>query len=130
MPAKKKPTKLTQEELFPHGGFPYRLEYKDENNLTRLCWFQCEHHLTTHVNRYKITQGQTHVAEGNDPLTTETAKKKAFSNLDTFFESRTTPSVQLSTPEHHIVNYAKKHLLRYLSSLRMNHRLGYHMKHY
>ena len=129
MPAKKKPAKkLTQEELFPHGGFPYRLEYLDENKLTRLCWFQCEHHLTTHVNRYKITQGQTHVAEGNDPLTTDpfavkpkrtrkpsatkaskktttkkpakpaakttrakrttkTAKKKAFSNLDTFFES-------------------------------------------
>ena len=27
-------------------GFPYRLEYLDENKLTRLCWFQCEYHLT------------------------------------------------------------------------------------
>ena len=140
MPAKKKPVKLTEEELFPHGGFPYRLEYLDENNLTRLCWFQCEHHLTTHVNRYKITKGKTHVASGSDPLavdpfavkpkrtrktaakpkakttskkpsatkaskktttkkatkpaakttrakrTTKTAKKEAFSNLDTFFD--------------------------------------------
>lgn len=133
MPAKKKPVQLTQEELFPHGGFPYRLEYKDENNLTRLCWFQCEHHLTKHVARYKIAQGQTHVAEGSEALsvdpfqtkpkrtrktaakkpsatkaskktttkkpakpaakttrtksTAKTAKKKVFSNLDTFFES-------------------------------------------
>ena len=68
MPAKKKPVKLTEEELFPHGGFPYRLEYKDENNLTRLCWFQCQEHLTKHVARYKIAQGTTHVATGSDPL--------------------------------------------------------------
>ena len=70
MPAKKKPAKrLTQEELFPHGGFPYRLEYLDENKLTRLCWFQCEEHLTKHVIRYKITTGKTHVSKGEDPLT-------------------------------------------------------------
>ena len=71
MPAKKKPVKLTEEELFPHGGFPYRLEYKDENNLTRLCWFECEHHLTKHVARYKIADGKTHVATGSDPLSVD-----------------------------------------------------------
>ena len=71
MPAKKKPVKLTEEELFPHGGFPYRLEYKDENNLTRLCWFECEHHLVKHVTRYSITKGTTHVATGSDPLSVD-----------------------------------------------------------
>ena len=71
MPTKKKQVKLTEEELFPHGGFPYRLEYLDENKLTRLCWFQCEHHLTKHVTRYKIASGKTHVASGSDPLATD-----------------------------------------------------------
>jgi len=71
MPAKKKQVKLTEEELFPHGGFPYRLEYLDENKLTRLCWFQCEHHLTKHVTRYKIASGKVHVATGSDPLATD-----------------------------------------------------------
>ena len=71
MPAKKKVKKLTQEELFPHGGFPYRLEHKDENKLTRLCWFQCEHHLTKHINRYKLTEGRVDVQEGSEPLSSD-----------------------------------------------------------
>lgn len=71
MPTKKKPVKLSEAELFPHGGFPYRLEYLDENKLTRVCWFQCEHHLTKHVDRCKITAGQTHVFSGFPPLTTD-----------------------------------------------------------
>ena len=77
MPAKKKPVKLTQEELFPHGGFPYRLSYIDENKLTRLCWFQCEHHLTKHVSRYKIASGQIHVSEGSEPLSADPFATKA-----------------------------------------------------
>lgn len=69
MPIKKKPVKLTQEELFPHGAsFAYRLDYKDENNLTRLCWFQCGMHLTKHVERYKITEGKIDVMKGEEPL--------------------------------------------------------------
>lgn len=71
MPPKRKPVELTEEELFPYGGFPYRLEYLDENKLTRLCWFVCEYHLTKHVQRYKITTGKTHVASGSAPLTTD-----------------------------------------------------------
>ena len=66
---RKKQVQLTEEELFPHGGFPYRLEYLDENKLTRLCWFQCEYHLTKHVTRYKIAQGTINVATGADPMT-------------------------------------------------------------
>ena len=72
MPTKQKPAKLTQEELFPHGsGFEYRLEFLDENNLTRLCWFQCEHHLTTHINRYRITKGKIDVMNGAEPMSAD-----------------------------------------------------------
>lgn len=71
MPAKKKQQELTQEELFPHGGFHYRLVYTDDGNR-RTCWFQCENHLVKHVNRYKITEGTIHVRDGHtleaDPL--------------------------------------------------------------
>ena len=69
--ARKKVVKLTEEQLFPHGGFPYRLEYTDENSLTRLCWFQCEHHLTKHVTRYRITQGSINVADGAEPMSAD-----------------------------------------------------------
>lgn len=40
---------------FPHGGFPIRLEYKD-NNDKRTCWFQCYDHFEKHITRYKITE--------------------------------------------------------------------------
>ena len=72
-----KNTKLTQEELFPHGnGFQYRLEFLDENNLTRLCWFQCEHHLTTHINRYRISKGKIDVMNGAPPLSADPLASK------------------------------------------------------
>ena len=61
--------------------FPIVLEYLDENKLTRLCWFQCEHHLTKHVVRYKISiLARSHVSKGEDPLTVDPfafAKPKA-----------------------------------------------------
>lgn len=69
--ARKKVVKLTEEQLFPHGGFPYRLEYIDENERVRLCWFQCEHHLVTHVTRYRIAQGTINVAEGAEPMSVD-----------------------------------------------------------
>jgi hypothetical protein len=40
---------------FPHGGFPIRLEYKD-NNDKKTCWFQCYNHFEKHITRYKVTQ--------------------------------------------------------------------------
>jgi hypothetical protein len=42
-------------DKFPHGGFPIRLEYKD-NNDKKTCWFQCYNHFEKHITRYKITQ--------------------------------------------------------------------------
>jgi hypothetical protein len=114
MPAKKKPTKLTQEQLFPHGkDFGYRLQLEELiEGLGTVAWFQCEFHLTKHVERYRITKAKIDVMKGAEPMshnplapkptrktkakkpkatskttkrTTKTAKKEVFSNLDTFF---------------------------------------------
>ena len=144
MPAKKKPVKLTQEELFPHGGFHYRLytiNVDGKKGFNKTAWFQCAEHLIKHIERYKITEGDIKVRDGQPalakdpfaikvkrtrkapaktttkktapkpsaskaskttkakkpvisasktksaPRTTKKAKKEAFSNLDTFFES-------------------------------------------
>lgn len=61
--------KKTQEELFPHDGFPYRLEVVEpdgtKKGATRTAWFQCEAHLTKHVTRYRITEGQIDVKDGH-----------------------------------------------------------------
>ena len=70
MPKSKKP-KLTQEELFPHGKeFSYRLQLDEViEGLGTIAWFQCEFHLTKHVERYRITKGKIDVMKGATPLT-------------------------------------------------------------
>lgn len=69
MPKTKQP-KLTQEELFPHGKeFGYRLQLDERiEGLGTIAWFQCEFHLTKHVERYRITQGKIDVMKGAAPL--------------------------------------------------------------
>ena len=69
MPKLKQP-KLTQEELFPHGrGFGYRLQLLEAiEGLGTIAWFQCEFHLTKHVERYRITKGKIDVMKGAAPL--------------------------------------------------------------
>ena len=65
-----KATKKTQEELFPHGGFPtvWRLRRTTGPSENRqIAWFQCEAHLVKHVTRYRITEGLVDVAEGSEP---------------------------------------------------------------
>ena len=71
MPAKKKQVKLTQEELFPHGKeFAYRLHLDEAiEGLGTIAWFQCEFHLTNHVERYKITKARIDVMNGAAPMT-------------------------------------------------------------
>ena len=68
--AKKKTIKLTQEELFPHGKeFGYRLQLDEViEGLGTIDWFQCEFHLTKHVERYRITKGKIDVMKGALPL--------------------------------------------------------------
>ena len=70
MPKTKQP-KLTQEELFPHGKeFGYRLQMLEPiEGLGTIAWFQCEFHLTKHVERYRITKGKIDVMKGATPLT-------------------------------------------------------------
>lgn len=41
--------------LFPHQGFPIRLEYQDGPDY-RICWFQTELHLQKHITRYKLKE--------------------------------------------------------------------------
>ena len=69
--AKTKQPKLTQEELFPHGKeFGYRLQMLEPiEGLGTIAWFQCEFHLTKHVERYRITKGKIDVMKGATPLT-------------------------------------------------------------
>lgn len=81
---KAKAKQLTQEELFPHNGFPYRLQTIEDDGTkkgtTRIAWFQCEWHLTKHVNRYKITEGTIDVQDGHtlevDPLAPKPKRKR------------------------------------------------------
>ena len=70
MPKSKQP-KLTQEELFPHGKeFGYRLEMLEPiQGLGNIAWYQCEMHLTKHLERYRITKGKIDVMKGAAPLT-------------------------------------------------------------
>ena len=70
MPTKKKPVKLTQEELFPHGKeFAYRLQMLEPiEGLGTIAWFQCEFHLTRHIERYRITRAKIEVMKGAAPM--------------------------------------------------------------
>lgn len=69
MPKTKQP-KLTQEELFPHGKeFAYRLEMLEPiQGLGSIAWYQCEMHLTKHLERYRITKGKIDVMKGAAPM--------------------------------------------------------------
>lgn len=37
-----------------HMVFPYHLHYKDIDGSNRNCYFQCEGHMNTHIERYKV----------------------------------------------------------------------------
>lgn len=91
------------QDLFPHTGFPIRLEYQDGKEH-KICWFQCQNHLDKHLTRYKIKakDATIHyqdpelavplpVVDKEDPV--ETPKKRGrkpkqqlFSSLEQFFE--------------------------------------------
>ena len=54
---KLKRKKLSHEEMFPFETFPFRLEYKDGNDI-RVCHFQCEEHRDKHIKRYGLRKNQ------------------------------------------------------------------------
>jgi len=93
-----------EQDLFPHGGFPVRLEYQDGKDY-RICWFQSQNHLDKHLTRYKI-KAKDSIIHYQDPALAvplpvvdkeETAptkrgrkpKQQLFSSLDQFFETET-----------------------------------------
>ena len=41
-----------------HKVFPYHLQYKDKDGSNRNCYFQCEGHMNTHIERYKVDRRQ------------------------------------------------------------------------
>jgi hypothetical protein len=102
------------QDLFPHTGFPVRLEYQDGKEH-RICWFQCQNHLDKHLTRYSIkTKDATiyyqdptlavplPVVDKEEPV--ETPKKRGrkpkqqlFSSLDQFFEPNETPVASVGT---------------------------------
>ena len=77
MPIKKKPT---QEELFPHSGFPYRLEVIEDDGTKkgtkRISWFECEWHLTKHIERHRLASGDVQTKKGETPLSGDPFKPK------------------------------------------------------
>ena len=95
MPAKKKPVKLTQEELFPHGGFHYRLYTIDvdgKKGFNKTAWFQCAEHLTKHIERYKITEGDIKVRDGQPALASDPFAVKVKRTRKTPAKAKTTTS--------------------------------------
>ena len=49
--------KLSVEELHPFSMFPFRLEFKDGEEI-RVCHFQCEEHRNKHIKRYGMRKNQ------------------------------------------------------------------------
>lgn len=90
-----------EKDLFPHNGFPIRLEYQDAKDY-RICWFQCQNHLDKHITQHKLKQSQLKI-QYQDPLLStplpvvekeddqpkkrgRKPKQQLFSPLDQFFE--------------------------------------------
>lgn len=102
------------QDLFPHGGFPIRLEYQDGKDY-RICWFQSQNHLDKHLTRYKIKTKDATIHYQDPALAVplpvvdkteeETAPKKRgrkpkqqlFSSLEQFFEPNEKPVAPVGT---------------------------------
>jgi hypothetical protein len=86
----------TEVDLFPHFGFPIRLEYQDGKEH-RVCWFQSKNHLDKHLTRYnlnpkdlKIDYQDPSMEEPEQPEKPKRGRKpkaQLFSPLEQFFES-------------------------------------------
>lgn len=86
------------DQLFPHTGFGYRLEFKDKADK-KICWFCHPSHVTKYIERYKIDINECHIDVHSDypaieglttKKTSKTAttkkpkKQKLFADLDTY----------------------------------------------
>lgn len=89
------------QDLFPHNGFPIRLEYQDGKEH-KICWFQCQNHLDKHLTRYNLKAKDITIQYQDSALAVplpvvekeeEAPKKRGrkpkqqlFSSLEQFFE--------------------------------------------
>jgi hypothetical protein len=105
-----------EKDLFPHTGFPIRLEYQDEKEY-KICWFQSQNHLDKHLTRYKIKPRDATVYYQDPELAVplpvvkkeevvETPKKRGrkpkqqlFSSLEQFFEPNETSVAPVGTSD-------------------------------
>ena len=103
-----------EQDLFPHGGFPVRLEYQDGKDY-RICWFQSQNHLDKHLTRYKI-KAKDSIIHYQDPAIAvplpvvdkeeivpkkrgRKPKQQLFSSLDQFFEPNETSVAPVGTSD-------------------------------
>lgn len=103
-----------EQDLFPHTGFPIRLEYQDRNDR-RTCWFQSQNHLDKHVTRYKINLKEAKL-DYQDPAMAKPLpvvvkpedapvkrgrkpKQQLFSSLEQFFEPNETSVAPVGTSD-------------------------------
>ena len=65
---------MTDEELFPHYGFPIRVEY-DEGKDHKICWFQSENHLEKHITRYHLNPNEIKIQRHGEQNQTDFGNK-------------------------------------------------------
>lgn len=89
------------QDLFPHLGFPIRLEYQDKQEY-KICWFKCQSHLDKHLTRYGLKAKDIKIDYQDESMITSIPfvneeevlprkrgrkpKKQLFSSLEEFFE--------------------------------------------
>ena len=63
--------------LFPYLSMPVRLEFGDKKNKT-ICWFSCNEHLQSYLNRYKLDKRTIKVdyRDGEPTKSSKTNKAK------------------------------------------------------
>lgn len=64
---------MVEPVLFPYLSFPIRLEFGSKKENT-VCFFQCEEHLQTYLNRYKLDK-KTLKIQYRDGEPTQPSKK-------------------------------------------------------
>lgn len=96
---------MTDEELFPHQGFPIRLEYDDHKDH-KICWFQCENHLDKHLTRYKLKPSEIKIyrygEQSKVSSSNPTTRKRTKSNKGKSVRGASKPKVikgKAGTPE-------------------------------
>lgn len=62
--------------LFPYLTMPVRLEFGDKKNKT-ICWFSCNEHLQSYLNRYKLDKRTIKIDYRDEPPITSERNKRS-----------------------------------------------------